>query len=176
MAEDTPPLPALPAGFTWTVQDESLCLKRRWLGGSRVLLGAILFLFGSATFSLAMRPGEPWFAALLAAPLLFVGALSALASLLNVTTIRVSANELQVTTRPFPLVRDIRVPVADVFQVYLRQNPKRDTVFTLVLALRDGRELRLLSGFDISVSVARRLEATLEDRMGVRDRRMTHER
>ena len=131
----------------------------RWLGGRTVFLTLFAAFWDGFTlvfFRSWLESGAVWWAYLF--PLVFIAVgvgvtCSALAGWLNRTRVRVAQDALTVTTRPLPFFNDRNIAPSELQRVYCREVVHRSrggsySTYEVRAVLRDGRNLKLIRGFD----------------------------
>lgn len=175
----------LPRGLRMRSEAGALELVRTWLDAKAwFLLFFALFWNGIVSVFVvsAVASGEWFVLAFISLHMmagLFVG-YWALASFLNRTRVRVTADHLTVRHGPLPWpgARDLRS--ADVDQLYVAQrvqtnsDGKRSVSYELLATLRGGEEVTLMSGLS-GTEQARAVEARVEAALGIADRPMPGE-
>lgn len=179
-----PPVP-LPPGLTVEESALGLTIQRRWFAWFVLLLipfciawdGFLLFWY-----SVALKPGAPWIAAVFPLVHVTVGvALTyfTLATLFNRTVIRVESGRLSIRHSPIPWMGNADLDASNLDQLYCKEKTHRNKsgvsyTYEVWAVLREGKSRKLLST-SMEQDQALYIEQRLEQALGIRDRRVAGE-
>jgi len=169
----------LPVNLNMQYHDDYIEITRRWLSWSTTIKAVVFIGAGYLLLNNFIIPNQdgalvknPFFLFFI---VLSIGSIyAAIAGLLNISSIVVSKDTLEIRHKPLPWPGSKKVNIEDVKQLYAKEKISRDSdktatiTYQVYIVTRNGEDIKLVSGLEKSEQAAF-IEREIEKYLGIKN-------